>query len=91
MGIASVFVLSSLLLSPLAMAEESQAFVTRNAELAAVHQESREALAHKADAASPQNRQPRRFPATPMSIADRAPSHRPSSLGYTWAPAVPIC
>ncbi|MHA6163667.1 hypothetical protein [Pseudomonas sichuanensis] len=50
MGIASVFVLSSLLLSPLAMAEESQAFVTRNAELAAVHQESREALAHKADA-----------------------------------------
>ena len=45
MGIASVFVLSSLLLSPLAMAEESSAFVTRNAELAAVHQEAREAVA----------------------------------------------
>ncbi|MBA6115870.1 hypothetical protein JET76_25510 [Pseudomonas putida] len=50
MGIASVFVLSSLLLSPLAMAEESPAFVARNAELAAVHQEAREAIAHKADA-----------------------------------------
>lgn len=45
MGIASVFVLSSLLLSPLAMAEESQAFITRNAEFAAVHQEAREAVA----------------------------------------------
>ncbi|GAB1615149.1 hypothetical protein PZ739_04045 [Pseudomonas kermanshahensis] len=45
MGIASVFVLSSLLLSPLAMAEESPAFVARNAELAAVHQEAREAVA----------------------------------------------
>jgi len=50
MGIASVFVLSSLLLSPLAMAEESPAFVARNAELAAVHQEAREAIAHKVDA-----------------------------------------
>ncbi|WP_264310259.1 hypothetical protein [Pseudomonas putida] len=51
MGIASVFVLSSLLLSPLAMAEESQAFVARNAELAAVHQEARDAVAaHQADA-----------------------------------------
>ncbi|QXI37718.1 hypothetical protein [Pseudomonas xantholysinigenes] len=47
MGIASVFVLSSLLLSPLAMAEESPAFVARNAELAAVHQEAREAYAAK--------------------------------------------
>ena len=44
-GIASVFVLSSLLLSPLAMAEESQAFITRNAEFAAVHQEARDAIA----------------------------------------------
>ncbi|AYG43539.1 hypothetical protein DV532_04185 [Pseudomonas sp. Leaf58] len=51
MGIASVFVLSSLLLSPLAMAEESQAFVTRNAEFAAVHQDARNAVAaQKADA-----------------------------------------
>ncbi|MNM41996.1 hypothetical protein D3C81_528240 [compost metagenome] len=52
MGIASVFVLSSLLLSPLAMAEESQAFVARSAQLAAVHQEAREAVAAQpADAA----------------------------------------
>ncbi|WP_429420873.1 hypothetical protein [Pseudomonas plecoglossicida] len=50
MGIASVFVLSSLLLSPLAMAEESQAFVARNAELAAVHQDAREVVAQKTDA-----------------------------------------
>ncbi|QCI15570.1 hypothetical protein E6B08_26005 [Pseudomonas putida] len=50
MGVASVFILSSLLLSPLAMAEESQAFVARNAELAAVHQQARDAIAHKSDA-----------------------------------------
>lgn len=52
MGVASVFILSSLLLSPLAMAEESPAFVARNAELSAVHQQAREAYAaQKADAA----------------------------------------
>ncbi|MBK4999507.1 hypothetical protein IAE37_001783 [Pseudomonas sp. S31] len=51
MGVASVFILSSLLLSPLAMAEESQAFVARNAELAAVHQHAREVVAQKADSA----------------------------------------
>ncbi|WP_194789945.1 hypothetical protein [Pseudomonas sp. UFMG81] len=51
MGVASVFILSSLLLSPLAMAEESSAFVNRNAEVAAVHQQAREAIAaQKADA-----------------------------------------
>ena len=56
MGIASVFVLSSLLLSPLAMAEESPAFVARNAELAAVHQEARDAVAaHQADAVKDAN------------------------------------
>jgi len=56
MGIASVFVLSSLLLSPLAMAEESPAFVARNAELAAVHQEAREAVAaHQTDAVKDAN------------------------------------
>ncbi|MCO7566948.1 hypothetical protein NJI34_11010 [Pseudomonas sp. S 311-6] len=50
MGVASVFVLSSLLLSPLAMAEESPAFVARNAALSAVHQQAREAYAaQKAD------------------------------------------
>ena len=45
MGIASVFVLSSLLLSPLAMAEESPAFVARNAAFASTHAEAREAVA----------------------------------------------
>ncbi|CAB5526211.1 Uncharacterised protein [Pseudomonas putida] len=51
MGVASVFILSSLLLSPLAMAEESPAFAARNAELAVVHQQAREAYAaQKADA-----------------------------------------
>ena len=56
MGIASVFVLSSLLLSPLAMAEESPAFVARNAEFAAVHQDAREAVAaQKADAVKDAN------------------------------------
>ncbi|MBV4492940.1 hypothetical protein [Pseudomonas oryzicola] len=55
-GIASLFILSSLLLSPLAMAEESQAFIARNAELAAIHQEAREAVAaQKADAAKGAN------------------------------------
>lgn len=56
MGIASVFVLSSLLLSPLAMAEESPAFVARNAAFAAVHQDAREAVvAQKADAVKDAN------------------------------------
>ncbi|MBJ9976281.1 hypothetical protein IAE35_22115 [Pseudomonas sp. S75] len=45
MGIASVFVLSSLLLSPLALAEESPAFVARNAQVAASLQHSQEAYA----------------------------------------------
>jgi len=45
MGVASVFVLSSLLLSPLAMAEESPAFVARNAQLSAVREQVREAVA----------------------------------------------
>jgi len=52
MGVASVFVLSSLLLSPLAMAEESQAFVARNAELNAVHEQAREAFAAQSDKSS---------------------------------------
>ena len=52
MGVASVFVLSSLLLSPLAMAEESPAFVARNVQLATAHQEARDAYAaHASDAA----------------------------------------
>ena len=39
MGIASAFVLSSLFLSPFAMAEESQAFVAQNAARAAAYEE----------------------------------------------------
>lgn len=44
MGIASVFVLSSVLLSPLAMAEESQAFVAQTARHQAAMEQSREAF-----------------------------------------------
>jgi len=51
MGIASVFVLSSVLLSPLAMAEESQAFVAQTARHQAAMEQSREAFAkHQQDA-----------------------------------------
>lgn len=39
MGIASAFVLSSLFLSPFAMAEESQAFVAQNSARAAAFEE----------------------------------------------------
>ncbi|WP_175653140.1 hypothetical protein [Pseudomonas sp. Marseille-P9899] len=45
MGIASVFVLSSVLLSPLAMAEESQAFVAQTARHQATLEHAREAFA----------------------------------------------
>lgn len=47
MGIASIFVLSSVLLSSLAMAEESPAFVAQNAARAAAAQHAREALAQQ--------------------------------------------
>ena len=50
MGIASVFVLSSVLLSPLAMAEESQAFVAQTARHQAALEQSREAFAKQQDA-----------------------------------------
>lgn len=51
MGIASIFVLSSVLLSPLAMAEESPAFVAQYAAraAAAAAQQGREALAQQQD------------------------------------------
>lgn len=49
MGIASIFVLSSVLLSPLAMAEESPAFVAQYAARAAAAQQGREALAQQHD------------------------------------------
>ena len=45
MGIASAFILSSLFLSPLAMAEESQAFVARNAARDAAFQDAQVAQA----------------------------------------------
>lgn len=40
MGIASVFVLSSLMLSPMAMAEESQGFIAQKAAHAAAFEKS---------------------------------------------------
>ncbi|QKZ03252.1 MULTISPECIES: hypothetical protein [Pseudomonas] len=63
MGIASAFILSSLLLSPFAMAEESPAFAARNEAIQANLQQHQEALAQKtqqhensqqAEAAKPQ-------------------------------------
>nr|WP_319527346.1 hypothetical protein [Pseudomonas laurentiana] len=47
MGIASVFVLSSFLLSPVVMAEESQAFVAQNAARAAALDNARQAIAEQ--------------------------------------------
>ncbi|MEF9900314.1 MAG: hypothetical protein RR736_23105 [Pseudomonas sp.] len=70
MGVASVFVLSSLLLSPLAMAEESQAFVARNAQLSAVHEQAREAFAAERD----QSSQPAEQTASKVSSSDAAES-----------------
>lgn len=48
MGIASAFVLSSLFVTPLAMAEESQAFVAQNAARAAAYQEHQIEMTAKA-------------------------------------------
>ena len=67
MGMASVFVLSSLLLSPLAMAEESPAFVAQNAARAATfEQHQAELTAHQQNAAKPQQTQ------AETSISDKA-------------------
>ncbi|MCO7572165.1 MULTISPECIES: hypothetical protein [Pseudomonas chlororaphis group] len=52
MGIASAFVLSSLFVAPMAMAEESQGFVARNAARAAAFEQ-----AQIAQAAQQQNNQ----------------------------------
>ena len=58
MGMASVFVLSSLLLSPLAMAEESPAFVAQNvARAAAFEQGQAELTARHQNDAKPQQTQ----------------------------------
>jgi hypothetical protein len=56
MGIASAFVLSSLFLSPLAMAEESQTFVAHNAARAATFEEHQIEMTAKAaqDSQAPQ-------------------------------------
>lgn len=48
MGIASAFVLSSLFLSPVAMAEESPAFVAQNAARAAAFDKAQTELTAKA-------------------------------------------
>ncbi|MFL1525235.1 hypothetical protein [Pseudomonas sp. O230] len=52
MGIASAFVLSSLFLSPFAMAEESQAFVAHNAARAAAFEEHQREMTAKAQDAA---------------------------------------
>ncbi|VVM63347.1 hypothetical protein PS659_01427 [Pseudomonas fluorescens] len=56
MGIASAFVLSSLFLSPLAMAEESQTFVAHNAARTTAFEEHRIEMTAKAvqDTQAPQ-------------------------------------
>lgn len=51
MGIASVFVLSSLFLSPLAMAEESQTFVAQNVSRATAFEEHQSEMTAKASEA----------------------------------------
>lgn len=55
MGIASAFVLSSLFVVPMAMAEESQGFVARNAARAAAFEQAQ--IAQAAQAAQQQNSQ----------------------------------
>jgi hypothetical protein len=52
MGIVSALVLSSLFLSPLAMAEESQTFVAQNATRAAAFEEHQSEMTAKASEAT---------------------------------------
>ncbi|WP_433771746.1 hypothetical protein [Pseudomonas putida] len=52
MGIASAFVLSALIVSPFAMAEESQAFVAQNAARAAAYEEYQNEMTAKAQQAT---------------------------------------
>jgi hypothetical protein len=55
MGIASAFVLSSLFLSPFAMAEESPAFVAQNSARTDAYEKSRDEMTAKAqNTAQPQ-------------------------------------
>ncbi|MHB2244178.1 hypothetical protein [Pseudomonas monsensis] len=52
MGIASAFVLSSLILSPMAMAEESQSFVAQNAARAHAFEQSQAEVMAKSQGAT---------------------------------------
>jgi len=52
MGIASAFVLSSLFLSPVVMAEESHAFVAHNAGIAQAFQQTQGEMTAKAQGAA---------------------------------------
>ncbi|MFK8332075.1 hypothetical protein M2D63_018895 [Pseudomonas sp. BJa5] len=70
MGVASVFVLSSLLLSPLAMAEESKAFVAQNAEHSVALEQARQALA----AQPGQSAKPAEQTASQVSVSDASDS-----------------
>lgn len=70
MGVASVFVLSSLFMSPMVMAEESPSFVARNAELHAIHEQARQALADQ----SVQAPKPAAQTASKVSSSDAADS-----------------
>lgn len=65
MGIASAFVLSSLFVAPIAMAEESQGFVARNAARAAAFEQ-----AQIAQAAQQQNTQQAQKISAKQSKAD---------------------
>jgi hypothetical protein len=52
MGIASAFVLSSLFLSPFAMAEESQSFVAQHSARAAAYEQAQEEMTAKTQEAA---------------------------------------
>lgn len=66
MGVASLFVLSAVMLSPLAHAEESQSFVAQNAARAAARQE------HAEMTAKAQNRTPEQHSSVSLGQSDSA-------------------
>lgn len=69
MGIASAFVLSSLFVSPLVMAEESQTFVAHNAARAAAFEQHQNEMTAKAAGAT-QTPQASRVQAQPQAEKD---------------------
>jgi hypothetical protein len=69
MGIASAFVLSSLFLSPFAMAEESQAFVAQNSARATTYEEHQIEMTAKAQEAN-QTPQASSTQAQPQALKD---------------------